>query len=313
MMGLGAAPLGGLYKVSSQADAVETIGAALAAGINFVDIAPHYGQGLAERRVGGSLEALAAGELVLSTKVGRLLEPGGAAPSAPNWPEALPYSTVYDTTPDGIRRSLRDSIERLGGRAPSMLLLHDPDRYADAAGLPALIRQAYETLSALREAGVVTAIGVGVNAPEPCRMALDIGDWDCFLLAGSYSVLRQEDEGLLDACRKRRTSVLIGGPYMSGALAGGSTWRYRAIPAAVAADIARLEGLCGRYGVPMQAVALQFPLRHPAVASVIVGMRSAAEVAQNIGFLHASVPVELWDELAAEGFIPADLPRGAGH
>lgn len=174
--------------------------------------------------------------------------------------------------------------------------------------MPALIGEAYETLAALKQEGTVTAIGIGVNAPGPCRIALDVGDWDCFLLAGSYSVLRQEEAGLLDACGARGVSVLIGGPYMSGALAGGSTWRYRAIPEAVAADIGRLHVLCERYRVPMQALALQFPLRHPAVTSVVVGMRSAAEVALNIGFFDIHVPDELWDVLAAEGFIPPVLP-----
>lgn len=303
VMALGAAPLGGLFRASSSRDAIETIGAAFAAGVNFVDVAPHYGKGLAERRVGEGLDAVRHRDLVLSTKVGRLLEPSESSGALENWPEALSYATVHDVTPDGIRRSLDDSIARLRGHRPDVLLLHDPDRYADGPNLIRLIEQAYATLAALRDEGGVAAIGIGVNAPEPCLSALDVGRWDCFLLAGSYSVLRQEDRGLLDRCLESNVSVLIGGPYMSGALAGGETWRYRPIPNEIAADIARFREICAGHGVPIQVPALQFPLLHPAVSSVVVGMRSADEVRQNVGFVRAPVPAELWDDLAGEGLI----------
>jgi D-threo-aldose 1-dehydrogenase len=303
IVGLGTAPLGGLFRPSSSNDAFETISTAFAAGVNFIDVAPQYGKGLAERRVGEVLDTVLISDLVLSTKVGRLLEPSDENEPLERWPEALSFSIVYDATPDGIRRSCDESIGRLGGRRPDMLLLHDPDRYAGGAELVALIEQAYLTLASLREEGSVAAIGIGVNAPEPCLAALDIGRWDCFLLAGSYSVLRQEDRGLLDRCLRDNVSALIGGPYMSGALAGGDTWRYRPIPGDIAADIARLGRICRRHAVPMQAAALQFPLLHPAVSSIVVGMRSADEVSQNIGFLHKPVPQEFWRDLVAERLI----------
>jgi len=304
VMAVGAAPLGGLYRASSQQDALDTLRAALAGGINFIDVAPLYGEGLAERRVGKSLAQLPTGGLVLSTKVGRLLEPTEPQPLASDWAEGLPFAVVYDTSPDAIRRSLRDSIERLGGARPSILLLHDPDRSSEPSALPAVIKEAYQTMAELRAEGAVTAIGLGVNAPGPCRIALELGDWDCFLLANSYSVLFQGEEGLLDTCRQRGISVFIGGPYMSGALAGGSQWRQGPITESVSADIERLKTVCSRYGLPLQAAALQFPLRHPAVASVIVGMRAPAEVSQNISFLTTSIPDAFWDNLAAAGFIP---------
>ena len=307
VMGLGAAPLGGLYRPSSQADADATIDAAQSAGLTHIDVAPHYGQGLAEQRVGRSLGRSGRDNFTLSTKVGRLLVPGSAEVSVKNFPEALPFATVYDATADGIRRSLDESIVRLGGRAPDMLLLHDPDRYAEGAALRSLIESAHAALLSLKREGRVAAIGLGVNAPEPCRMALEVGDWDCFLLAGSYSVLRQDDEGVLDACLAKGVSVLIGGPYMSGALAGGSTWRYRPIPDAIARDIEQLRAVCAQHDVPIEAVALQYPLQHPAVASVVVGMRSADEVRQNVSHLRAIIPDLLWDELRALGY--AKRPR----
>jgi D-threo-aldose 1-dehydrogenase len=312
-MSLGAAPLGGLYRASSQADASDTVGAALDGGISHVDVAPQYGQGLAERRVGASLAAHASRRMTLSTKVGRLLVPSAPEVVAQaNWPEALPYATVYDVTPEGIRRSVADSIERMGGKSPDILLLHDPDRYASGAALRRVIAQAHATLAEMRAEGTVTAIGVGVNAPEPCHMALDIGDWDCFLLAGTHSVIRQGDAGLLDRCHRASVSILIGGPYMSGALAGGSTWRYRPIPPDVAEDIHRLDDICRRHDVPRQAAALQFPLRHAAVASVVVGMRSPGEVTQNLEFLRHGIPLEFWRDLVRARLVPESALAEAG-
>ena len=166
-------------------DATFTARAALDAGVNLIDVAPQYGQGLAEERVGKSIAALPGRSFFLSTKVGRLLEPVAVDRAvAPNWAEGLPFATVYDVTPEGIRRSVSDSIARLGGRKPDILLLHDPDRYAEGPELTRLIECAHATLTVLKEEGAVKAIGIGVNAPEPCLMGLDIGEWDCFLLAG---------------------------------------------------------------------------------------------------------------------------------
>jgi D-threo-aldose 1-dehydrogenase len=240
---------------------------------------------------------------VLSSKVGRLLVPTETPHPMQNFPEALGVDMIYDTSAEGIRRSLSESVARLGGIWPDILLLHDPDRYAEGDELRRLIESAHRALSDLKREGRVRAIGIGVNSPAPCHVALAIGDWDCFLLAGCYSVLRQEDDGILEACRARAISVLIGAPFMSGALAGGSTWRYRPIPAAVATDIDKLRAAAVRHDVPVEALALQYPLRHPAVASVVVGMRSPQEVEQNVRALTASVPDALWDELRDLGLI----------
>ncbi|MBY3163904.1 aldo/keto reductase [Rhizobium laguerreae] len=302
VLSLGAAPLGGLFAPVTEADASATVEASLRVGIKLIDVAPHYGQGLAEIRLGKALQGLPNDNYLLSTKVGRLLEPSESATVGDNWPEALNFTTVYDTSRRGILKSLEDSCRRLGTSEIDIAFLHDPDRYAkDSSALKGMISEVFETLSELRSQGRVKAIGIGANAPEPCFAAMQIGRWDCFVLAGTYSVLRQEDKGLLDACLASSVSVLIGGPYMSGALAGGSTWRYKLIPQDIADDIERLRTLCDRHKVPMQAAALQFPLRHPAVSSVIVGMRSAPEVAENYSFLNAPIPDGFWSDLEKEG------------
>jgi D-threo-aldose 1-dehydrogenase len=304
VLGLGAAPLGGMYQPSSDAAAAETVRAAVEAGITLFDVAPHYGQGLAERRLGHGLAQMPPGGYVVSTKVGRLLEPAPRPPHSAMWPEALPFMTVYDVSRAGILRSLRESRARLGGATIDILLLHDPDRHAeDAKALGRLIAEAYRTLDELRGGGEVRAIGLGVNGPAVCHMALDFGAWDCLLLAGTYSVLRQEDDGVLDRCAEAGVSVLIGGPFMSGALAGGTTWRYRPIPAKVAGEIERLRAIGRAHGVPIEAAALQFPLRHPAVAAVVAGMRSAHEVWHNFDALHHPISPAFWEELAAERVI----------
>ena len=304
VIGLGAAPLGGMYVPSSDAAAVETVRAALGAGIDFIDVAPHYGQGLAEHRLGRALAAARPERCAVSTKVGRLLVPEPRPQAQPTWPEALSYRTVYDVSRAGILRSLDDSRARVGRADFDVLLLHDPDRQAeDEASMARLLAESYDTLAELRAAGQVRAIGLGVNAPGVCHRALDLGAWDCFLLAGCYSVLRQEEAGLLARCQEAGVSVLIGAPFMSGALAGGTTWRYRPIPEDVAAGIARLRSIGATHGVPLEAAALQFPLLHPAVAVVVVGMRSAEEVRRNAGFLHHPIPAAFWHALLAEGFV----------
>lgn len=303
-LGLGAAPLGGLFSRSSDADAMETVRASVAAGINYIDVAPHYGQGLAEKRIGLAVSDIPRRSFTLSTKVGRLLEETEEGTPQGNWPEALQFATVYDTSRRGIVRSLDDSLERMGVASVDILFLHDPDRYApNATALRSMIGEAYDTLAMLREQGRVKAIGIGVNSPDPCLTALELGRWDCFVLAGSYSVLRQEDQNLLDRCREASVSVLIGGPYMSGALAGGSTWRYRPIPDEIRRDLVRLKTVCSEFDVPMQAAALQFPLQHPAVSSILVGMRSAGEVVENVQFLNRPIPEAFWSALAGEGLI----------
>lgn len=311
VLGLGTAPLGGLYQASSDAAAQATVDRARALGVNYFDTAPQYGQGLAEGRLGRALRHVAIADVVVSTKVGRVLEPAARPVQIDLWPEALQFDARYDTTTAGIRRSVTDSLERTGRSSVDILLLHDPDAYAAGPDeLKNTIAEAYMALSTLRADGMVKAIGLGVNSPEPCQMALDLGQWDCMMLAGTYSVLQQNDGGLLDRCHSLAVSVLVAGPFMSGALAGGSYWKYGSIPASIAARIARLHEICDRHGVPIEALALQFPLAHPAVAAVVTGMRSPDEVSQNVAHLNRLIPADCWTEISADGFIPAQSLGG---
>ena len=203
-----------------------------------------------------------------------------------------------------IRRSLDESRTRTGRQQFQIALLHDPDRYAeDDVALGKLIAKAYQSLATLKAEQCIDAVGLGVNSAEVCRIALEQGDWDCFLLAGTYSVARQDDGGLLDRCHREGVGVIIGAPFMSGALAGGTTWRYRTIPDAIAADIAKLDGICRDHRVSMKAAALQFPLRHPAVVAVVVGMRSASEVRENVSALQYPIQGAFWRDLIASGLI----------
>jgi D-threo-aldose 1-dehydrogenase len=304
-LGLGCAPLAGLYEAVSDEAAAQTVGAAWRLGVRLFDTAPLYGSGLSERRVGAALRGRPRDELVLSTKVGRLLEPGGEGdPLFEGAPSATP---VLDFSYDGTLRSLEASLERLGLDRVDVALIHDPEEHYEAA-----VEGAYAALERLRAEGVVRAIGVGVKQSEVLvRFARDT-DVDCFLVAGRYTLL---DTGanveLLPLCVEKGISVIAAGVFNSGILASGDgSGRYDYGPAApeLADRVRALASVCARWDVPLQAAALQFPLGHPAVACVLVGCRSAGEVDEDARLFELELPAELWDELRAERLLPADVP-----
>jgi D-threo-aldose 1-dehydrogenase len=291
-LGLGTAPLGGLYQAVDDEQAHAAVRRAWELGIRYFDTAPLYGSGLAERRVGAVLHEYPREELVLSTKVGRLLRPGEPDPIFAGAP---PLGPVFDFGYDAALRSLEESLGRLGLDRVDVALIHDPDDHVDEA-----LGGAYLALERLRGEGVVDAIGVGTNRPEPlCRFARE-SDCDCFLLAGRYTLLdRSAGEELLPLCAERGIAVLAAGVFNSGVLSGGGTYDYGPAPAEVLERAARLRAVCERHGVPLEAAALQFPLRHPAVAAVLVGCRSAAEVEEDVRLFELELPAELWPELDA--------------
>jgi D-threo-aldose 1-dehydrogenase len=292
-LGLGTAPLGGLYETVEDAAAAAAVEHAWELGLRLFDTAPLYGSGLAEQRVGSALRTRPRSELVLSTKVGRLLRPG--LPAQAIFHGTPPLGPVFDFSYDGVRRSLEESLERLGLDRVDVALIHDPDDHYDEA-----IRGAYPALERLRSAGVVTAIGVGMNQTALlCRFARE-GDFDCFLLAGRYTLLdRSAADDLLPLCLERGIAVIAGGVFNSGVLASGSTYDYAPAPPSVLASAKRLRAICAKRGVPLEAAAIQFPLRHPAVASVVVGCRSAEEVEHDVRLFEHELPDDLWDELLA--------------
>ena len=316
--GFGGTGLGNIYAAVAEDEAAATIHAALAAGVRYVDTAPLYGHGLSELRVGAALRAGTWDGLVLSTKVGwRLRAAPGRSVDAGIFQDTPPFERMVDYSYDGALRSFEDSLQRLGRNRVDILFIHDVDRRNQGGDYPRRFREAmdgaYRAVARLRDDGVVAAIGVGVNEWEPCRDFAEAGDFDCFLLAGRYTLLEQAAlDVFLPLCRERGIGVIVGGPYNSGILASGpgpgAMFDYAPAPPAVLERVRRIQAVCARHAVPLAAAALQFPLGHPAVASVIPGARSPAEVATNLRLFAHPIPADLWRELKAEGLMRADAP-----
>jgi D-threo-aldose 1-dehydrogenase len=325
-LGFGAAPLGNLYRPVSDAAARETLDAAIELGISYFDTAPYYGFGLSERRVGDALRG--RGGVVLSTKVGRLLRP---APDVNTTSERhgfispMPFEPVFDYSYDGILRSQEQSLQRLGLSRIDLLLIHDIGRFTHGERHRATLAQLTEgggldALRRLRDEKLVSAIGVGVNEIDICLDLMDRIQLDVLLLAGRYTLLEQSAiEQLLPRCLAEKVSMVIGGPFNSGILATGTSasgtprYNYDAAPSTVRERVARLESVCAECAVPLAAAALQFPLAHPAVVSVIPGFASATEVRAGVAHFRTPIPTEFWAELQREQLINerAPVPEGA--
>lgn len=294
--GLGTGPLGGLFAPVSDEQAEQTLAAAWAAGIRYFDTAPHYGAGLAERRLGRFLRNLPGGaaQAVVSTKVGRVLVPGEGTEEG--FPGRTGYVRVRDYSRDGVLRSLEDSLRRTGLDRFDLVLIHDPDdHWEQAAG------QAYPALAELRDQGVVGAIGAGMNQAEMLTRFVRETDVDAVLVAGRYTLLdRTAARELLPECELRGVAVIVGGVFNSGVLAGGTTFDYEAAPPEVLERVRGLRRICRSYGVPLPAAALRFPHRHPAVTTVLIGARSAGEVREDLDLAATAVPEGLWTELTRE-------------
>lgn len=322
-LGFGAAPIGNLYAPVSDGQAFEAVAEALAAGVTYFDTAPHYGFGLSESRLGAALAELDPGETTLvSTKVGRILRPI-ADPDAHEvrhgFAKANPYEPVFDYSYDAVLRSVEESRQRLQRSRIDMLLVHDLGQLTHGDDHERLFAQfmggGYRALRALRDSGEVGAIGLGVNEWQAAEQLLAVADLDVILLAGRYTLLEQGAlDSFLPLCAKRGVSVVIGGPFNSGVLARGaggqprSRYNYETAPTDVLARVDRLEAVCARFGVPLAAAALQFPLAHPAVAGVIAGLSSAAEVATARQLIDLAIPEALWDALGEEKLIDPRAP-----
>jgi D-threo-aldose 1-dehydrogenase len=293
-------------------EAEALICAAWEAGVRYIDTAPFYGRGKAERCVGDAMRDMPRDEWVLSTKVGRLLRPlrRAAQPGDP----PMPFEPVFDYSYDAIMRSFEDSLQRLGLARIDILFVHDigARQHGDAAhpGVMRILRESgYRALEELRDAGSVAAIGIGVNEREVLLEALEWGEWDVFLLAGRYTLLEQAPiEDLLPKCLAAGTSIVIGGPLNSGILAGRDSWNYVPAPPQIVARVDAIRAVCESHGVPLVAAALQFPLAHPAVAAIIPGPRSVVEFAANLELLRRSVPSALWSDLRRAGLLHPDAP-----
>lgn len=308
--GLGTATFGWLYEPVPQAQASATVRRALELGVGYVDTAPAYGLGAAETKLGAALRDVDHPGLIVSTKVGRVLEPlPDGVERQEDYPGAPRLHAVDAWTSDGIRRSLEGSLQRLGLDRVDIAYIHDPDDNEQD-----VYDRAYPALACLRDEGTVRAIGVGMNqSAMPSRFVRRL-DLDLVLLAGRYTLLEQGAlDDLLPACIERGTGVVIGGVFNSGLLAAPTpTARYNYGPAPKPLlDRARaIQRVCARHDVPISTVALQFPLGHPAVVSVVAGMRTPEEVDRNVAAFLAPIPDALWDDLRAEGLLPAHVPAG---
>ncbi|MFZ5825470.1 MAG: aldo/keto reductase [Bacillota bacterium] len=280
---LGTGPIGNMFvNKATDAGAADAIQAAWEGGVRFFDTAPFYGAGLAERRLGAGLAGIPRNQFILSTKVGRLVLPGG--------------SVVEAYRRDGVLRSIEESLARLRTDYVDIVLIHDPDHHYRAA-----LNEMYPVLADLRSQGVIKAVGAGMNQWEMLKAFALHADFDCFLLAGRYTLLEQGAAPFLELCQARGIDLFLGGLFNSGILAVGARpgawYNYSPAPEAVIDRVRRLEAVCARHGVSLRSAALQFPLAHPAVTSLVLGAVSRAEVEENLAAVQTPLPPALWDDL----------------
>ena len=315
VLGLGGAPLGGNFADLDYAQGIEIISAALDAGMSYFDTAPWYGFGRSERVVGDQLRGK---NYILSSKVGRLLAPGAVTtPIDFGMIDPLPFHPVYDYSYDGVMRAFEDGLQRLGLDRIDILLAHDIGTFQhgddNAKHFKDLQGGGYKAMAELRADGRVQAIGLGVNENQVCLDALNIGRWDVFLLAGRYTLLEQTalDE-LFPACDVVGTTIICGGPFNSGILVGREMWNYNNAPKAVVNKVKALGAVADKYGIPLPAAALQFPLAHNTVTSVIPGPRSKVELEQILQWQSIKIPNEFWASLKSQALVHEDAPT-PGH
>lgn len=307
-LGLGCAAIGGLYGDIPDDQAVAVVRRALSLGLNLLDTAPLYGAGKSELRLGQALAGVPRDSYVLSSKVGRVLVPTQRAPQVGAFDDPAPYQPVFDFSYDGVMRSFAASLKRLGVDRIDILHIHDPDNHWQEA-----IDGAYPALDELRGAGVIRAVSAGMNQWEMLARFAREGDFDCFLLAGRYSLLDQSalDE-LLPLCVEKNIGILAGGTYNSGILAKGArpgaTYNYQEAPPEIAARAKSLEAVAARHQVELRAAASQFVFAHPAITCIIPGTRQPERVQENFDLLTRAIPASFWTELRAEGLVRPDAP-----
>ena len=321
-LGFGTAPLGNLFKPLPDETAHATLAAAQAPGFGYYDTAPFYGFGLSERRLGDVLRLRK--DIVLSTKVGRLLKPvpgpvdqtvvrhGYATP--------MPFEPVYDYSYDAVMRSYEASLQRLGLSRIDILYIHDIGRLTHGEQNTARMTEltkggGLKALEELRAAKAISGFGMGVNEVPACLDVMSHARLDVILLAGRYTLLEQKPlDDLFPLCEKAGTAIVVGGPYNSGILAVGTKtgaplyYNYEPAPADVIEKVRKIEAVCDRHGVPLAAAALQFPLAHKLVASVIPGLDSPERVNQTIALYRHKIPAALWQDLVQEELVRADAP-----
>ena len=312
-LGLGTTSIGNLLKEVTEEDAQAVLETAFESGIRYIDTAPLYGCGLSERRVGNALKNKNRDDYVISTKVGRLIRPGRRTGSEvydgdkPFYLANLDMCARFDFSYDGIMQSHQESLERLGIDTVDILHIHDPDDHFDAA-----VKGAYRALDDLRSEGTIRAVSAGMNQWEMLSKLMDHGDFDCFLLAGRYSLLDQTAlTEFLPKCVEQGVSIILGGVFNSGLLADprpGITFNYLEAPRHIIDQATRISRVCEAHGVPLKAAALQFPLAHPAISCVLTGVSSVSELVENERLFCHPIPEALWRDLKAEKILIKEAP-----
>ena len=313
-LGLGGASIGNLYTACTDQEAEETIKSSWDLGIRYFDTAPEYGHGLSERRMGDVLRSYDRNDYILSTKVGDLLYARhDKLPTENKFVDKLPFHLKHDYSYDGIMRAFEHSLHRLGLYRVDILLVHDLDPIIHEqkkyeTHFKTYIESGYKALDELRSQGVIQAIGFGVKKWEVCAEAMKYGHYDCFMLQGNYTLLEQSAlEGFLPLCVEKKISVLLAGPFASGILATGPVrgayFHHREADEKILERVTLIQSICQRHQVPLQAAAIQFPLFHPAIASVVVGSRSVERMQKNVELMQWKIPEALWIDLKTAGIL----------
>ena len=306
-LSLGTAPLGNLFTAVTDDDAEAAIQAAWDAGVRFFDTAPLYGHGLAEMRLGRFLRRRPRDSFTVATKVGRLLRAGAPPEPGQAYVEVPPVNPTFDFSFDATLRSLEESLERLGLDRVDILHIHDPDDHYEEA-----IKGAYPALDRLRAEGVIGAVSAGMNQSAMLARFAREGDFDCFLLAGRYTLLDQAAMAdLMPLAEERGIAIIAAGVFNSGVLADPkptARFNYAQAPPELIEKARRIAAVCERHNVPLKAAAVQFTIAHPAVPTVLVGCRSAAQVEENVRNFERPITGQLWEELKSEGLLPQEVP-----
>jgi D-threo-aldose 1-dehydrogenase len=315
-LGLGGGPLAGLFTDVPEDQAVATLRRALNAGVRLFDTAPLYGLGKSETRVGKAFQGVNRDSYVLATKVGRMLvpeEPAKVSATQGEYINTPPVRAVFDFSYEGVMRSHEASLRRLNLDRVDILHIHDPDDHYDE-----VMRGAYPALHKLREQGAIRAISAGMNQPEMLTRFAKEADFDCFLLASCYTLLVQSAlHELFPLCIQKHIGIILGGPYNSGILATGARpgakFAYKPATPEIMERVQKIEEVCRAHGVPLKAAALQFPLAHPAVISIIPGSRSEAELDENVRMLSFPIPPAFWSDMQDRNLLPIEAPVPLGE
>jgi D-threo-aldose 1-dehydrogenase len=316
-MGLGCAQMGNLYRLTSYGESLSAFDTAWEAGIRYFDTAPFYGYTRSERRLGTMVTDKVREDYILSTKVGRIMNPDGSVGAEEDaYVAPLPFRPVYDYSYDGVMRSFEASRQRIGVFSPDILYIHDIGRMThgdrhDHYWSQLTTGGGFRALGELRDAGLVKAVGLGVNEWQAVSDAMDEFDIDVTMLAGRYTLLEQESLALLDRCHREGVGIVVAGAFNSGILAGNRKFNYADAPADIVAHVDAIEAACEAEAVTMQAAALVFPLLHPAVVTVVSGARNGEQLSANIAWFEQEIPASFWNRLKEKNVISADAPVGS--